>query len=40
MTTQLYAFVDQLGFETASFVFTLTLASLLIGLMTKAFLHD
>jgi len=36
----LYSFVDQMGFEFVGFVLTLTLASILIGLASKSFLHD
>jgi len=40
MYTQLYTFIDQLGFEILSFVLAITLTSLLIGLASKSFLHD
>jgi len=38
--TQLYTFIDQLGFEILGFVLALSLTAVLIGLASKSFLHD
>jgi len=40
MYEQLYTFGDQLGFEILSFVFTIFMSSVLLGLASKSFLHD
>jgi len=37
---QLYTFVDQLGIEMLSFVFTIVMTAVLLGLASKSFLHD
>jgi len=40
MYTQVYSFIDQLGFDSMSFVFTIAMSSVLIGLLSKSMLND
>jgi len=38
--TQLYPFIDQLGFEILTILFAITMGSVLLGIMTKSFLYE
>jgi len=40
MNDNLFYFIDQLGFEAISLIFTLTMTALMVGLMSKSFLYD